>query len=243
MTTHERAVEVDTKLADLWGQEQDAGFTIASGLDSLHSTDGQRSSYVGRRRAWPLSDEDTEASIRAKLSDKTSGWWRTSPGYNGDEPFLIYPGTYASETIGRIDSARARLVTLREEARPLEAEYSANLWPRFFLVQNAGGHVHSSMHCQTTFPTTLWSWLPDLSGLTEEDAVAAEGPRLCSVCYPSAPVEWTLGLPKAPRCEGSGKPPAPGYERYASQPCSVCGRYYPVSRNTGVVRAHKPQEA
>jgi hypothetical protein len=69
-------------------------------------------------------------------------------------------------------------------------------WSRFFLVLNNGGHVHSSMECHTCFVDTDFAWLPELSGLTEVEAVEAHGEILCSVCYPSAPVEWTNGTSK-----------------------------------------------
>lgn len=64
-------------------------------------------------------------------------------------------------------------------------------WSRFFLVQD--GHIHRSMRCSTCYISTSFSWLPDLSGMTEAEAVAEYGGILCSVCYPSAPVEWTTG--------------------------------------------------
>lgn len=67
-------------------------------------------------------------------------------------------------------------------------------WSRFFLVPD--GHIHSSMGCSTCFPTTQFMWLYELSGLTEAQAVAEYGEILCSVCYPSAPVEWTNGVNK-----------------------------------------------
>jgi hypothetical protein len=49
------------------------------------------------------------------------------------------------------------------------------------------------MHCSTCRPTTTYGWLPSLSGKTESEAVADLGPTLCSVCYPTAPTEWTEG--------------------------------------------------
>jgi hypothetical protein len=69
-------------------------------------------------------------------------------------------------------------------------------WSRFFLVQNTNGHIHSSMHCSTCYSTTPFGWLPDLSGLTEAEAVEEWGGILCSVCFPSAPVDWTNGVNK-----------------------------------------------
>jgi hypothetical protein len=76
-----------------------------------------------------------------------------------------------------------------------ENEYDG--WSRFFAVP--GGHIHSSMNCSTcnrvtnqsgqTF--TAFAWLPALSGLTANDAIAAHGHALCSVCFPNAPVSDT----------------------------------------------------
>jgi len=76
----------------------------------------------------------------------------------------------------------------------LEVLYTG--WSRFFLVQNTNGHIHSTMSCSTCFADTDFAWLPELSGLTETDAVEAYGEILCSVCFPSAPVAWTNGVAK-----------------------------------------------
>jgi hypothetical protein len=96
------------------------------------------------------------------------------------------------------------------------------------------------MYCATTFPTTAWSWLPELSGLEEDDAVEAQGPRLCSVCYPSAPTEWTLGLPAKidpKRCPGSSQlvMPFKKYGHYGQ--CPECGGSFAMS-TTGKLRPH-----
>lgn len=69
-------------------------------------------------------------------------------------------------------------------------------WSRFFLVQNTNGHIHSNMDCWTCFYNTQYAWLTELSGLTEAEAVEEFGGILCSVCFPSAPVEWTTGTNK-----------------------------------------------
>lgn len=91
--------------------------------------------------------------------------------------------------------AQAEAAESREQAEPLEAEYNASPWSRFFLVTNQNGHVHSSMHCSTTYPTTQWAWLPSLSGLTEDDAVAEYGEKMCTVCFPSAPANPNFHKP------------------------------------------------
>ena len=71
----------------------------------------------------------------------------------------------------------------------VEAQYEG--WSRFFLVP--AGHIHRSMSCSSCNKgrsATVFSWLTDLSGLGEADAVAAHGAHLCTVCFPTAPVEW-----------------------------------------------------
>lgn len=78
-----------------------------------------------------------------------------------------------------------------------QADYTG--WSRFFLVTNVGGHIHRDMNCSTCFPTTQYGWLTELSGLTEAAAVAEYGEILCSICFPSAPVEWTNGENKKDR--------------------------------------------
>ena len=77
----------------------------------------------------------------------------------------------------------------RKAQEPGEAEYHARGgWVRSFLVTNPGGHAHKSTACSTCYSTTQFSWLTELSGLTEAEVVELAGERACTVCYPSAPV-------------------------------------------------------
>ena len=69
-------------------------------------------------------------------------------------------------------------------------------WSRFFLVNNKGGHIHSSTACSTCNYRTSFSWLTNLAAMTSEDAVEEFGAILCSICFPGAPVEWTNGTNK-----------------------------------------------
>ena len=93
----------------------------------------------------------------------------------------------------RIAKCDEHIAELEAEAAPLHALYSEHRWSRFFLVLNTNGHIHRDMSCSTCFITTDFGWLPELSGLTEAAAVEQQGEILCSVCFPSAPVEWTNG--------------------------------------------------
>lgn len=181
--TLRREVEVDTKLADLWGQESKIrGYRDGTKL-SLADSLGIKPEYVTRtRREVRQSAAELLALAETKLAEgSTSAMTRRRIEENAE----------------RWRNYTASIEAIREEAKPLEAIFAAAPWSRFFLVQNHGGHIHSSMHCSTCRPTTPFGWLPNLSGLTEEDAVTEHGPLLCSVCYPTAPVEWTLGNVKS----------------------------------------------
>lgn len=133
-----------------------------------------------------------------------------------------HQGAFAAKTIERIgvnpmpyevaqlEAAKTRLA----EAQAAFAELAAALaehesaytgWSRFFLVTSSQGHIHSSLQCTTCYPTTTYGWLPTLSGLTEADAVEEQGMILCSVCFPSAPVEWTEGVAKTVLAEREAK--------------------------------------
>lgn len=97
----------------------------------------------------------------------------------------------------RVLKCDEKIAALYGEMAPFNEVYERYHWSRFFLVLNNNGHIHSSTSCSTCFITTDFGWLPELSGLTEADAVEQQGEILCSVCFPSAPVAWTSGTSKA----------------------------------------------
>lgn len=87
----------------------------------------------------------------------------------------------------------------RARAEEIEGnEYTG--WTRFFLVD----HIHNSRACHTLRPTTRIGWLPSVSGLTEVEAVKEYGATLCTVCFPTAPVELTTKAVDPEVCTGSG---------------------------------------
>jgi hypothetical protein len=91
--------------------------------------------------------------------------------------------TEAAECIPLIEAVTKRIAPLNEEYRRRGG------WSRAYLVQNTGGHVHSSMNCSTCYPSTQYAWLTDYSGKSEDEIVYAAGELACTVCYPTAPVE------------------------------------------------------
>lgn len=101
---------------------------------------------------------------------------------------------YSSE--GTKAKAAAKLTAMRVqheavmgELDQLNAQYTG--WERYFLVTNAGGHVHSSTRCSTCRWTTEFMWLTELSGKSNEELVEMAGERACTVCFPEAPVDVT----------------------------------------------------
>jgi hypothetical protein len=91
-----------------------------------------------------------------------------------------------------VESAEAALDEAQAALDDLTPLYGG--WSRFTIVP--GGHIHTWDGCHTLRWTTDVRWLPELSGLTEADAVEAHGEILCSHCFPTAPVAWTNGQSK-----------------------------------------------
>lgn len=104
-------------------------------------------------------------------------------------------------TVGEFDQTKATLLAKEKELRDEHAKYAG--WSRYYLVTNVNGHIHSSTRCSTCTYTTRFAWLTALSGATEAEAVEAEGGRLCTVCFPTAPVEWTEGYAKKSKVEAA----------------------------------------
>lgn len=147
----------------------------------------------------------------------------------------------------RIAKAEGEIITLQflamekaEIAKAIEkAEYKG--WSRFFLVK----HIHSSQSCSSFRPTTRIGWLPQNSGQTEAEAVAEHGAILCTICYPTAPTEWTMGKQDPTVCSGSGKnidsslPTRFGFYSGNYATCPDCGKRTGVSNSAIRIPKHK----
>lgn len=174
-------VEVDTALAELWQEDEKLRNYQDSRRFSLASHVGIRPHYVGKIRTVNETTEELIALAQARVDDPETMAWKRSE---------------IQRTLDTIKADNERIAAIKDAVAPLNAEYVAQNWNRFFLVQNNNGHIHSSMQCSSCNWRTRFAWLPTLSGLTEKDAVDEHGPRLCSICFPSAPVEWTVGIAK-----------------------------------------------
>ncbi len=168
---HTLAVDTDTRLADLHARLAKQSHYRRWAVDSLHRIAGHRK--VNGRFVASLSDVDPST-----LSPWNQRDW--------------------ADTQAKVHQHDEAINHLRDEIADLDAVWSFHgRWSRFFLVTNTNGHIHSSLNCSTCRIDTQFAWLPTLSGLTEAEAVEAHGSILCSVCFPSAPVEWTNGESKA----------------------------------------------
>jgi hypothetical protein len=220
---------IDREIADLSIAAAKLERTIASVVEGFHHYVGDRRRYVGRTQVWGMTD--AEAEERA-----TAG--------TGVAP---YDAQSLAMSFERRTAAQAELAKTYARMSELNAIFRAQPWSRFFLVRD--GHIHASQACHTCRVTTEFGWLPDLSGETEAQAVAAHGALLCTVCYPSAPVEWTNhyealeAAKKAASCPGSAKgydPTRPHELRQMSKwgYCTGCGTRQTVT-STGKIRTHK----
>lgn len=171
---HQLAVATDTRLSELYQQDfrlrTDIQWEAGNIARMIHSHGHEREELASKIRFV----ETTIDTLQPQLSE-----W-------GQLQF--------NDAVKRLKEKFEQRKAVAEERRPLEAIYQQHGWSRFFLVTNTNGHIHKTMHCHTCFEDTNFNWLPRLSGLTESDAVQQEGEILCTVCFPTAPVNWTQGV-------------------------------------------------
>lgn len=225
------ALETDTRLAALYESLMLAKRDQTRAAVYLHRELGsERTEFRGRTR-WSRTDEQViECARTAEFAP-----WNRGP---------------AERAITQFDAAQLSIDVITAEIKALNKVFDHHRgWARFFLV--AGGHIHADMDCSTCNngrQPTEFSWLPELSGLTEADAVAEHGALLCSTCFPSAPTEWTnfyevqAAAKKAAQCPGSGTWDYPSGTRRRYVPCDHCGEVVSIT-STGKLRAHKPPAA
>jgi hypothetical protein len=93
------------------------------------------------------------------------------------------------ESIEKVAEIKSAIFKVNVQIRDLDAIYNQDPWTRAFLVLASNGHVHSSMDCNTCFPTTRYQWLIQYSNDDEATIVDDAGKDACTICYPSAPAE------------------------------------------------------
>lgn len=87
------------------------------------------------------------------------------------------------------EEARKAVIRLHVEAEPLHVEFERRGgWTRWYLVED--GHLHndvSAWRC-SRIATTSHYWMVELSGKDEEEVIELAGERVCTTCFPAAPV-------------------------------------------------------
>ena len=210
---------------------------------------------------------DALAAYDAQTPEAERSDWDTLDSLRGTERFGSAPtAERARRLVTELDAANDHLAALNEKVATENEKYTG--WSRFYLVTSSPGHVHSTMACQTCNFRTRFGWVTELSGKTEQEAVSELGSNLCSVCFPSAPVEHQggkitkaqaekirdggleaareiMGKNKAAQadvCPGSGKagvePIRQGYAAGNYVSCPECKAH--VGGKGYTVRKHKP---
>lgn len=220
--------EIDTKLAELYGARGQAYDYVDNALKSIHTKVGDRPG----RHGYGYSHEQARTLAQEALDNGT---------------LRSFDHDVLTRAFATLAEQEAIIAALDTEIAPLDAEYDRRPWSRFIAVP--GGHLHSGRRCVggTIRVTTKVVWNPGLSGKTEAEAVKQLGTILCTHCFPSAPVEWTVGVkPKREHCAGSGKSEVPGTVKRVRASvygrCQECGVVKPLTQH-GFLRAHPPVKA
>lgn len=238
-TEMRREVQIDTAIAEAYTALIAAGHAVEQREVSILRYAGARQVKRGRRYEWTLTVTEAEVAVQQAIEGKDeherfvfNGMWQGVSDLSG--------------ALAKLTAAREARDEARENYRKLNEQYEG--WSRFFLVTQANGHIHSSMNCQTCNRNgsfTAFSWLPTLSGLGEEQAVAEHGAILCTVCFPSAPVEWTNGHEREDdSCKGEVDPETvtyAGYNNHYGEGRCSCGKWGRMTQN-GKLRKHKPNK-
>lgn len=101
----------------------------------------------------------------------------------------LYLGPPAAELRAQIDAAMDAWQKLTDELAPLDREEARRGgWNRYYLVPN--GHLHNdtaAWRC-SRIPATDHYWMTEFSGLDVDEVIAQAGERVCTTCFPDAPV-------------------------------------------------------
>jgi hypothetical protein len=98
-------------------------------------------------------------------------------------------GEFSARTAGAVLAADFRLTEIVFLMHPLETEYTERGgWRRYYLVED--GHLHydvSGSRCSRIYSTTHY-WMTEFSGQDPAEVIALAGERVCTTCFPEAPV-------------------------------------------------------
>lgn len=225
--TKAEAKASDKILAQLTETHYTAGQLTEQTHDRALVAAGARNTRLGRHTSLSF-----DGRTHATINDVRNG---VRGDKFGDRRYPNCTDDTLTTALAAYDKAR---IAESVAAQDIDDHETANYkgWQRFFLVPD--GHIHASTRCSSLRPTTRIGWLPQLSGETEAEAVAAHGAMLCTKCFPTAPVEWTRGKPADPnQCPG-GYPKDANLRLYSPRgTCPECDQNVSVT-STGKTRKH-----
>jgi hypothetical protein len=235
--TKVQAKEHDAKLAEATTILGDAHERAEKAANEIHRAVGDKPRYRARRAepTWSMTFADAAEAAQSVAAGHVELLGQMS------EWNLERALQRAADALQAHRTALQAVAAAREVVEQLDEVWRTHgRWNRFFMV---GGHIHSSTACHSLHITTRIGWLPQLSGESEAEAVAAYGTVLCTKCFPSAPVEWTTKAPKPvdpELCPGSNKY-VPGADLRLYSPrgtCPECGQIVSVTKIANA-RKHK----
>lgn len=161
----------DTVLEGLHSKRAGLDRTIETLTSKMHTLTGDKKSYRNTRvPVWGRSDQEVKTELQRRAAHDD-----------------LEAMTVLRDRAGQ----RALRAAVDFEIGNMDAVYmrAGNRWTRFFpSVTKSQPHIHRGLNCRTLHPTTVMTWAPQLSGKTDEVAVAELDEALCSVCFPDAPV-------------------------------------------------------
>ena len=168
--TTPQAKASDAELVRLLAIRDKASRERGWAVESAHSAAGDRKRGWGQNAEWTLSFADVEAKLAAGLVSDQSWAVRES-----------------QKQVDKLAATKAALDAANAAVRVHDKEwFEHGRWTRFGVVP--GGHIHWNHGCHSLYPTTLFFWIPRLSGETVADAIEEYGPALCTHCFKDAPV-------------------------------------------------------
>ena len=164
-------VDIDTKLAKLYTERARTAASVDNAVTGVLAV--VQPYHWGRKKAMTNKEALDEANRQIEDTATASHVVSILNGY-----------------LAHVHSGNEKVDMVDADIDSLDTEFKRRGgWTRAFLVNNVNGHVHRSMNCSTCYDTTQYVWMTDYSGGTEEAVVEDGGDRICTVCYPSAPVE------------------------------------------------------
>lgn len=169
----------DAEILRLMTEEASLRGAISRVRDRMHSMARDKRVWSGRTQSWQMTDSKVESIVRQIEAD-------------GDARDLSV-GAIPSELLGKLTELNMSLAGIVTVIDHKEETYRADPWKRYIECINADGHIHSWWGCKTLnrgAVATSLAWRTELSGVSTAEAVDTLGPMLCTVCFPSAPVDW-----------------------------------------------------